>query len=141
MFRSWSFPCVCAITLSRRCALQALIDNNIFSDSMVIYTCGNNDTACAMKTPVVDSTWTLADAVDTEDVYDSTRWSESGIFLVEFQSDSFWVHDGFELVWGPDGDFVCGDGVYDAGHEDCDDGNEDDGESARALPFCQQWRW
>lgn len=115
---------------------QNLIDfaEFVYEDSLAIKSCGPADPMCRQPEPLADQ-W-----VDVTNPAASTFTVPNGTFLVELKADAAWTHEGFELIWGPPGPRVCGDGALDLGYESCDDGNSVDGEpretDAHIPPAC-----
>lgn len=112
--------------------MQALIDHSVaWADVWTVNWCNLTASPDCTKFEV------LADQfLDTTDAAASTFTSPSGIFYIELKADPLWNHEGFEVIWGPPGARVCGDGTMDPGFESCDDGNAADGIMSSPLQLC-----
>jgi hypothetical protein len=104
-------------------SLQNLMDyaQYVWTDALTIETCKPTDPMCREPEPLGDQ-W-----ADVTNAAASTFTVPNGTFIVQMKADALWTHEGFELIWGPPGPRVCGDGAMDFGYETCDDGNTVDG--------------
>jgi hypothetical protein len=125
----WDASALNNYTTDMDTSLQNLMDyaQYVWTDALTIETCQPTDPMCREPEPLADQ-W-----ADVTDVAASTFTVANGTFIVQMKADALWTHEGFELIWGPPGPRVCGDGAMDLGYETCDDGNTVDGGSPPGI--------
>jgi cysteine-rich repeat protein len=75
-------------------------------------------------------------------LYRAIFLGSSGILMVRFRTNDYWVSQGFRLRWqvNPADNSRCGDGLLDYLSEDCDDGNSDGGDGCSNCTVEAGWR-